>query len=1487
MRHKIFNIVRGMLVGLLALYGLSVVLLEVPAVQRFLTHRIEEQMTALMETEIEIEHVTINYPNHLVLDGLAVADRENREMLKAARLAAKFEWFPLLKDGRIVIHTAQLFGLHAHISRPTPEAETNIQFLLDKLASKDTTATDTPLNLRINSLLIRRSHVCYDVASEEETPGVFNPAHLNVDDLNMTATLKCLNADSVNATIKRFELKEKSGFELKSLKMTLLANTDKMMLADFDLRMPHSRLMMDTVRVVFPIPETEEKGPRTGQLRADLKRGSYVTPSDIAAFVPTLSNFHERLYTNASLRGYGERIRIGNMHIRSGGNEVELKLDDAYANLYTGKRAFVDMKALEVDVTPEGVPLLWRNMQGEKEMPQTLANAEYLTFNGKVQGYTDHLTALGKLKTGIGEVNTTASLLTNSKGEREYQGKIQSDRLDMKKLLGEGQKLGDLSLDIGFNGCIRQEEAPSLYLKGVIPTLQYSGYEYQQIHMDGTLDRGGFDGLLALDDPNASLTINGEIRVEDNIPTLNLTATLADFRPHELKLTQDREGATYGMTLRTHFQGNNPDNIRGTIDVDNLMAWMPTDTFGVENIHIEAGNTPEGEKRLTATSDFLTARIEGKYRYRTLSESFAQIIHRYLPSLAGTQTPAHTTGQAKGPGNDFDFDLRLEGSKFYPYVLGVPLELPSYAWLKGHICGTDKEMKIEGYVPNLTYGEASYESGILKCENTEEKMVASFSISKQMSGNARLNLMLDAQAADDSLKTTISWGNDTEITYCGIVDTHTTFGRQAKNSPQLRADVRIMPTDIILNDTVWHVHNAQIKMDSGYVSINNLKVEHIGRQLNVNGIISDRPTDSLLIDLNRIGVEYIMDILRFHPVEFTGEATGQIHVREALGDMQAHTSLHVENFHFNGGLMGDMDVKGRWDNEVGVILDADIREGEKGRTTVLGFVSPQNDSLDLRIGTHQTNLAFLNSFIGGIFGNVAGRASGDVHLYGPFKRLNLIGDALASVSAKAKMLNADFSLKNDSVHLRHNSIDFENVDLYDAEGHHATVNGQLTHNNLKNIGYRFRFDMNNFLFYNTFDFNDMPFYGNIYGTGNALLWGGGNQLHLNGTIRTGENTLFVYNMSSPEQITDNRFVTFVDKTPRPSVEVRPLKLFMSREEAEEEEDGPPLQLFIDAAIEATPEATMKVIMDTHSGDFVAAQGAGTINVNYTNESTDMRGTYTIESGIYKMSMQEVIRKDFRLQPGSEVNFTGNGGDAELDIKAIYTVNSASLSDLIPDASFNQNTVKVNCIINMTGKLASPQLGFDLDLPTVNNEEKQLVRSAISTDEQMRMQIIYLLGIGKFYTYDYANTTGQSSSDAMSSLLSSTLSGQLNNILSQALNMNNWNFSSNLSTGQEGWRDLEVEGILSGRLLNNRLLINGNFGYREDQLANSNFVGDFNLQWLLTPSGNIRLKAYNMANDRYFAKQTFNTQGIGIIYKRDFNSWRDFFRPQKKQSSDKK
>ena len=338
------------------------------------------------------------------------------------------------------------------------------------------------------------------------------------------------------------------------------------------------------------------------------------------------------------------------------------------------------------------------------------------------------------------------------------------------------------------------------------------------------------------------------------------------------------------------------------------------------------------------------------------------------------------------------------------------------------------------------------------------------------------------------------------------------------------------------------------------------------------------------------------------------------------------------------------------------------------------------------------------------------------------------------------------------------------------------------------------------------------------------------------------------------------------------------RLKVIKAQKEKEEEGPPMDLRINMLINATPNATMKIVMDPVAGDNITATGNGNLQVNYFNKGDfKMFGNYIIDQGMYKLSMQEVIRKDFTLKSGGTVTFTGDPYQANLDLQAIYTVNSASLSDLGIDTSLSQgqSTVKVNCLMNLTGNLSSPDIKFDLDLPTVREEDRDVVRSITSTEEQMNTQIIYLLGIGKFYTYDYANN--DQSSNATSSLAFSTLSGQLNNMLSQWMDNKNWNIGANLSTGDKGWTDVEAEAVLSGRLLNNRLIINGNFGYKDNAMANTNFVGDFEAIWLLTKNGDFRLRGYNQTNDRYFTKSTLTTQGIGIMYKKDFDKWNDLFR----------
>ena len=278
-----------------------------------------------------------------------------------------------------------------------------------------------------------------------------------------------------------------------------------------------------------------------------------------------------------------------------------------------------------------------------------------------------------------------------------------------------------------------------------------------------------------------------------------------------------------------------------------------------------------------------------------------------------------------------------------------------------------------------------------------------------------------------------------------------------------------------------------------------------------------------------------------------------------------------------------------------------------------------------------------------------------------------------------------------------------------------------------------------------------------------------------------------------------------------------------------------------------------------------------LEYNSSSEDINIYGTYTLEKGNYNFSLQDIIMRDFSIRQGSSIAFHGNPMAAMLDISAIYSL-TANLLDLdetfVNDKDLTRTTVPVYTVLNVRGDIQHPDLSFDIEFPTLTQDIDRKVKSIINTDDMMNRQIIYLLALNRFYTPDYMNT-GQNRNNELASVASSTLSSQLTNILGQL--SDNWSIAPNFRSEKGDFSDMEVELALSSQLLNNRLIFNGNFGYRDNTMNNNTFIGDFDLEYLLTKSGNLRLKAYNHYNDRnYYIKSALTTQGVGILFKRDFN-----------------
>ena len=1437
---------------------------------------VAEELSDLLNTRVTIGRINIGLLNRIIIDDVLLDDQDEQEMLKVTRLSAKFDIMPFFK-GKISISSVQLFGFNINLQKKTPDSPPNFKFVLDAFASNDTVKKDNSLDLRINSILIRRGRMAYHVLSEEETPGKFNAKHIHLQNIIANISLKALSKDSINLGIKRLSLDEKvSGFSLKKMSLKLVANSRQTSIDNFAIELPETSLKLDTIHLIYDSLKAFDRF--TEQVRFSFRTlPSQITLKDISPFLPALSHFKEPISLDMEVKGTVNQLTCSHLEITADNRQFRLKGDVALQDLSHPQDAYVFGTLSELTATTRGVGFLVRNLSHDYNgVPPVLERLGNVSFRGEVSGYFTDIVTYGQLHTDLGGVNMDLKLSSDkSKGLFAYSGAVKTTDYKLGKLLANEQ-LGEITFNLDVHGRHVTDRLPVVELKGLIASVDYSRYRYENITLDGEYKQGGFNGKVALDDPNGSIYLNGDVNVSSRIPTFNFQAIINKLRPHDLNLTSKYPDTEFSLKLRANFTGGSVDEMIGEINVDSLEFMSPEKQYFMNNMNIRASKQ-NNENQLRLTSEFLTASVEGKFQYHTLPASILNIMRKYVPSLIlPPKKPIETH-------NNFQFDIHIYNTDILSTIFDIPLTVYTHSTLKGYFNDPLQRLRVEGYFPRLQYKNNFIESGMILCENPSDHIRARVRLTNLKKKGA-VNLSLDAQAKDDNISTTLNWGNSAAVTYSGQLAAVAKFLRTEGEKPLLKAMVEVKPTDIILNDTLWQIHPSQVVVDSGKVDVNNFYFSHQDRYVRINGRLSDNPQDSVKVDLKDINMGYVFDIASISDdVNFEGDATGTAYASGVFKKPVMNTRLFIKNFSLNQGRLGDLNIYGEWDNENrGIRLDASIKDISTTPSRVTGIIHPlkPESGLDLNIEANELNLKFLEHYMKSIANDIKGRATGKVHFYGKFKGLNLDGAVMTDASMNFDILNTHFAIK-DTILLAPTGLTFNNIHISDMEGHSGRMNGYLHFQHFKNLNYRFEIQANNMLVMNTKESTDMPFYGTVYGTGNALLTGNAIQgLDVNVAMTTNRNSIFTYINGSVASATSNQFIKFVDKTPRRTIQdsIQIISYYeqlqQKRQEAEEEQKT---DIRLNILVDATPDATMRIIMDPIAGDYISGKGTGNIRTEFYNKGdVKMFGNYRINQGVYKFSLQEVIRKDFVIKNGSTITFNGAPLDANLDIQASYTVNSASLNDLIPEESssiIQQPNVKVNCIMNLSGILVRPTIKLGIELPNERDEVQTLVRNYISTEEQMNMQILYLLGIGKFYTEDARNNQN---SNVMSSVLSSTLSGQLNNALSQVFETNNWNIGTNLSTGDKGWTDMEVEGILSGQLLNNRLLINGNFGYRDNPMANTNFVGDFEAEWLINRSGDIRLKAYNETNDRYYTKTNLTTQGVGIMYKKDFNKWSDLF-----------
>ena len=1446
------RIISGGIWVVIGFYALLFTLTHIPQVQRFIGSKVAGELSEKLGTEVSVGRVDLGFFNRIIIDDILILDQRQKEMLKASRVSAKIELLPLL-DGRVSISAAQLFGARLQLYRDSAGADMNMQFVLDSLASRDTT-THSPLDLRINSLIIRHSNVSYDQLDATQTEGLLNPQHLNLSDISADLVLKALKEDSLNLNIKKLSFREQSGLQVKRLTMHVEASGKQATLKDFLLQLPHSSLTLGDLTARYQFRD-KRLVPGSFFYQGTVEE-SDITLADISCLLPKIQTVTNSLKIVSSFSGTDSSIDIPNLQASSADNTIEVHANGFIHHWDENPAWQIQSDRIRLS---EGSTALLKDVIANQQVADIISRLGNITVTGQADGTGRSINSEVHLLSDAGNIEADF----NMNQQQQFTAHVESSSLQLNRLLARDD-FGEVKMNLDIEGQNSDKGLSSITLEGNVPLLVYRGYQYNDIGLSVNYSPQEISGSIDINDPNIQLTADGTVTRRGNTSDVQLQAKLANFSPTTLNLAQGWNGVTFNANIDADFSASSLNDAVGSIGISQFSMLSENSNYNLKHLNIVSGYDEMKQHFVSMKSDFAIMHIKGSFDYAALPQSLANLMGRYLPTLPGL--PAQ-----KPTDNNFAFQLNVFRSDWLN-LLGVPLTLDDPLLVSGFINDRQQTVSMMGGCTGFTYKDGRYSDAALHVGTVNDTLRCAVDVVKHMDNGQDYSLSLRSGAADNKINASLSWDNHDEQRMSGTLNTASRFFLSPDGHQT--SVISVLPSQIVLRNTDWKIEPAEIVYAKNALSVNHFVVKHGQQHIIIDGKASDNPADQLTADIVDVDVEYILDIVNFHSVNFSGLASGKAYASNIFDDLQANAELTVQQFQFEHGRMGTLHANAKWDNTKKIIdINAISNDGPDALTFINGYVDPSRPGyIDLDIKAVGTHIDFAQSFTSSFADRVEGQGQGAVRLYGPLNNINLTGLLVIDGEVDVRQLNTTYALRSDTVNFIPDDIRLQHCAIYDKEGHKATVDGYLHHQHLTRMTFDLGIEAENLLGYDFKDFGSEIFYGTVYGTGSVFIQGRPGRVTFDIDVTPEKNSIFVYNASTPDAITNQEFITWESASAT-----------RTKENAIAPAPQPSSNIYLNFTIRCTPDATVRLLMDAKTNDYVTINGTGTLQASYYNKGgLQMFGTYVVNKGTYNMTIQEIIKKDFIFQNGGTIVFGGNPFDAQLNLQASYMVNGVSLSDLNVGRSFSNNTVRINCLMNIGGQAGAPQVDFDLAMPTVSADEQQMIRSVINGQQEMNQQVLYLLGIGRFYPQTGNNATAEGQTQqsqtslAMQSLLSGTISSQINELLKNVVNNSNWNFGANISTGDEGWNNAEYEGIISGRLLNNRLLINGQFGYRDrTTTATPSFIGDFDVQYLLTPSGSLAIKMYNQTNDRYFTRSSLNTQGLGFILKKDFSSFSDF------------
>lgn len=1132
----------------------------------------------------------------------------------------------------------------------------------------------------------------------------------------------------------------------------------------------------------------------------------------------------------------------------------------------------LDAKVNNLTFTTKGLQNLLKKL-GVKADIKGIAPGRVFSFSGRAKGPLNRLQTSGKLGSRIGRASFNASVrnLADSKRPLQVQGTLDTRNLNIGEFIGNPQ-IGECTAEAGFKLTSKGQKFTASLDSLLVDRLGLFGYDYTGMKAVGDWGGNAWNARVLCGDPalNAALEARGDIKAK----SINLSGNIgyADLQAMGI----DKRGKSLvSAGVNASVAGGNADVAIEDLCVENAIGRKE-----LGNISVKAADTP-GRHTISMHSGFAEASYEGEKDVQSLLADLLEVtVKRELPSLfkeARRSKSTYAWGNAKVDLHDTrDLLSYLMPGLYIADSTALRVNVNRAGLLDASLVSSRLAWKTD-YLKGLDLSFDNRDGSLNALVLSDETSIAGIGFS---------NAALTGYAHDDSFFAGFSYDGIRGLDNVGEIYLDGQVSRTPGDSLQITA--RPLSSFIRFDGEQWDLDESLITLQSGLARVDGFRLHNGSQSISIDGGVAQAKADTLRVKLEDVDMSVINYFLKDN-YDIHGRTGGRALLTSPLSDgIKAIASLDCDSLQIGGVNAGTLRAGAYWndaEDKLNVVLRNNLNGSEV--LSASGTYHPKANTVELGADLDGINLVIAKPFVSGFLTDISGGMRGTLTASGPLDSLTLSSRGAAIDHARIGIaatgvtygINGPFHIDNDGLH-------FDDITVTGDGGGSGTIFGGVGLRNLNKIMLAVGMRLRRLEVLNLGGSEGLR--GKLFADGQVYVSGPPEALLLDADLSTAGTGNLHVPLTSAISASRSDLLTFTSHEPvykDPYDDVLAQLLEQRRKAVEEENSGS--DFIARVRVRANPGLQAAIELDNTGDNLLKFSGDGAVNVNFrpSKDLLEITGDYSISDGSYRFAVPGIVSKDFSIDNGSSISFTGDIMESILDIGATYSLRT-SLNRLLADTTSVSTRRPVNCGIHISDRLAAPSVAFSIDVPDLDPITKSEVDGALNTEDKVQKQFIALLVTGSFIPNEQSGVVNNP--NILYSNVSEIMSRQLSNILSRLeipLDMGLGYQQNSMGT------DL-FDVAVSTELFNNRVEVNGSVGNRQSTTGTTTYgdvVGDLDIDVKLDKQGQVRLNLFSHSADEYTAYLD-NTQrnGGGITFQKEFNTWGDFFRSifkRKKKKAD--